>query len=140
MSHVEMCIFNVDIELGSALSSSRLDFYPNLDKAPKKITTSSSNLDMMLSFQLRVIIWNTDNVVLQEDDFFTGEKASDIYVKGYILLKNRENMNGYCFFTCQVLLFLVDEKMQFTILITLESCSSLSSHSCLSVTYFCSMI
>ena len=38
----------------------------------------------LLSFQLRVIIWNTDNVMLQDDDFFTGEKASDIYVKGYI--------------------------------------------------------
>ncbi|XP_076803747.1 otoferlin-like isoform X4 [Clavelina lepadiformis] len=37
------------------------------------------------NFQLRVIIWNTDDVLLQDDDFFTGEKASDIYVKGWLL-------------------------------------------------------
>ncbi|XP_078483992.1 otoferlin isoform X2 [Ciona intestinalis] len=36
-------------------------------------------------FQLRVIIWNTDEVLLQDDDFFTGEKASDIYLKGWLL-------------------------------------------------------
>jgi len=37
------------------------------------------------SFQLRVIIWNTDDVLLQDDDFFTGDKASDIYVRGWLL-------------------------------------------------------
>ena len=34
------------------------------------------------SFELRVIIWNTDEVVLEDDALFTGEKMSDIYVKG----------------------------------------------------------
>ncbi len=34
------------------------------------------------SYVLRVIIWNTDDVVLEDDAFFTGEKMSDIYVKG----------------------------------------------------------
>lgn len=34
------------------------------------------------SYELRVIIWNTDDVVLEDDAFFTGEKMSDIYVKG----------------------------------------------------------
>ena len=34
------------------------------------------------SWELRVIIWNTDEVVLGDDAFFTGEKMSDIYVKG----------------------------------------------------------
>ena len=29
-------------------------------------------------------IWNTDEVILEEDDFFTGEKSSDIYVKGWL--------------------------------------------------------
>lgn len=33
-------------------------------------------------YELRVIIWNTDDVVLEDDAFFTGEKMSDIYVKG----------------------------------------------------------
>ena len=35
------------------------------------------------SYELRVVIWNTDDVVLEDDAFFTGEKMSDIYVKGY---------------------------------------------------------
>ena len=34
------------------------------------------------SFELRVIIWNTDEVVLEDDAFFSGDKMSDIYVKG----------------------------------------------------------
>ena len=34
------------------------------------------------SYELRVIIWNTDEVVLEDDAFFSGEKMSDIYVKG----------------------------------------------------------
>ena len=34
------------------------------------------------AFELRVIIWNTDEVVLEDDAFFSGDKMSDIYVKG----------------------------------------------------------
>lgn len=37
------------------------------------------------SYELRIVIWNTDDVVLEDDAFFTGEKMSDIYVKGYVL-------------------------------------------------------
>jgi hypothetical protein len=33
-------------------------------------------------YELRVIIWNTKNVILQEDSFIIGEKMSDIFVKG----------------------------------------------------------
>ena len=36
------------------------------------------------SFELRVIIWNTDEVVLEDDAFFSGDKMSDIYVKGSV--------------------------------------------------------
>ena len=46
---------------------------PPVDIAPRKPK----------SYELRVIIWNTDDVVLEDDAFFTGEKMSDIYVKGY---------------------------------------------------------
>ncbi|KAK2092186.1 hypothetical protein P7K49_028714 [Saguinus oedipus] len=35
-------------------------------------------------YELRVIIWNTDEVVLEDDDFFTGEKSSDIFVRGWL--------------------------------------------------------
>ena len=34
------------------------------------------------TFELRVIIWNTDEVVLEDCSAFSGEKMSDIYVKG----------------------------------------------------------
>ncbi|XP_029984050.1 otoferlin isoform X4 [Sphaeramia orbicularis] len=36
------------------------------------------------SFELRVIIWNTDDVILEDDAFMTGEKMSDIYVRGWL--------------------------------------------------------
>ncbi|XP_050710389.1 otoferlin-like isoform X3 [Eriocheir sinensis] len=36
------------------------------------------------SYELRIIVWNTDDVVLEDDAFFTGEKMSDIYVKGWL--------------------------------------------------------
>ncbi|XP_055599374.1 otoferlin-like [Uranotaenia lowii] len=36
------------------------------------------------AYELRVVIWNTDDVVLEDDAFFTGEKMSDIYVKGWL--------------------------------------------------------
>ncbi|CAH2035369.1 unnamed protein product, partial [Iphiclides podalirius] len=36
------------------------------------------------SYELRVIIWNTEDVVLEDDAFFTGEKMSDIYIKGWL--------------------------------------------------------
>ncbi|XP_047477393.1 LOW QUALITY PROTEIN: otoferlin-like [Penaeus chinensis] len=47
---------------------------PPLDVTPRKPK----------SYELRVIIWNTDDVVLEDDAFFTGEKMSDIYVKGWL--------------------------------------------------------
>jgi hypothetical protein len=33
-------------------------------------------------YELRVIIWNTEDVILQEENFISGEKMSDIYVRG----------------------------------------------------------
>ncbi|XP_062935780.1 fer-1-like protein 6 [Cynocephalus volans] len=35
-------------------------------------------------YQLRVIIWNTEDVILEDENIFTGQKSSDIYVKGWI--------------------------------------------------------
>ncbi|XP_069089788.1 otoferlin isoform X6 [Pleurodeles waltl] len=35
-------------------------------------------------YDLRVIIWNTDEVILEDDDYFTGEKSSDIFVRGWL--------------------------------------------------------
>ncbi|XP_051634415.1 fer-1-like protein 6 isoform X2 [Manacus candei] len=35
-------------------------------------------------YELRVIIWNTEDVILEDENMFTGQKSSDIYVKGWI--------------------------------------------------------
>ena len=45
-------------------------------------TTRCLCLAWLPSFELRVIIWNTDEVVLEDDAFLAGEKMSDIYVRG----------------------------------------------------------
>ena len=47
---------------------------------------------IIYSYELRCIIWNTDDVVLEDDAFFTGEKMSDIYVKGWI--KGQDDMQS----------------------------------------------
>jgi hypothetical protein len=33
-------------------------------------------------YELRIIIWNTEDVILQDDSFLAGEKMSDIFVRG----------------------------------------------------------
>ena len=33
-------------------------------------------------YELRVIVWNTDEVTLDDINFVTGEASSDIFVKG----------------------------------------------------------
>ncbi|XP_077949255.1 otoferlin isoform X3 [Gasterosteus aculeatus] len=48
---------------------------PAIDTAPRKPKR----------YELRVIIWNTDEVILEDDDYFTGEKSSDIFVRGFEL-------------------------------------------------------
>ncbi|XP_065212252.1 otoferlin-like [Planococcus citri] len=47
---------------------------PQIDISPRKPKP----------YVLRVIIWNTSDVKLQERAFFTGEKMSDIFVKGWV--------------------------------------------------------
>nr|XP_015203273.1 PREDICTED: otoferlin isoform X3 [Lepisosteus oculatus] len=47
---------------------------PAIDIAPRKPK----------KYELRVIIWNTDEVILEDDDYFTGEKSSDIFVRGWL--------------------------------------------------------
>ncbi|KAI5703628.1 hypothetical protein M8J75_014243 [Diaphorina citri] len=37
-----------------------------------------------VDYELRVIVWNTADVELMDDAYFTGEKHSDIYVKGWL--------------------------------------------------------
>uniref|UniRef100_H3AYF6 C2 domain-containing protein n=1 Tax=Latimeria chalumnae TaxID=7897 RepID=H3AYF6_LATCH len=47
---------------------------PPVDISPRK----------PISYELRVIIWNTDDVLLDDVNPLTGQKSSDIYVKGWI--------------------------------------------------------
>uniref|UniRef100_A0A8C9XMX1 Otoferlin n=1 Tax=Sander lucioperca TaxID=283035 RepID=A0A8C9XMX1_SANLU len=59
-----------------------------VDIFPKDMTAPAPALDISprkpKKFELRVIIWNTDEVVLEDDDIFTGEKSSDIFVRGWL--------------------------------------------------------
>uniref|UniRef100_A0A3B3D4A8 Otoferlin b n=1 Tax=Oryzias melastigma TaxID=30732 RepID=A0A3B3D4A8_ORYME len=59
-----------------------------VDMFPKEMTAPGPALDISprkpKKFELRVIIWNTDEVVLEDDDIFTGEKSSDIFVRGWL--------------------------------------------------------
>ncbi|XP_043544464.1 fer-1-like protein 6 isoform X2 [Chiloscyllium plagiosum] len=40
-------------------------------------------------YELRIIIWNTEDVILEDENFITGQKSSDIYIKGW--LKGKED-------------------------------------------------
>ncbi|KAK1875482.1 Otoferlin [Dissostichus eleginoides] len=59
-----------------------------VDIFPKDMTAPGPALDISprrpKKFELRVIVWNTDEVVLEDDDIFTGEKSSDIFVRGWL--------------------------------------------------------
>lgn len=46
------------------------------------------------SYELRVIIWNTDDVFLDDVNPFTGDPSSDIYVKGLVRGQTRTNMHA----------------------------------------------
>ena len=59
-----------------------VDMFP-MDMPPPKIQVDISPRKPT-SWELRVIIWNTDEVVLEDDAFFSGDKMSDIYVKGWL--------------------------------------------------------
>ncbi|XP_076670742.1 otoferlin [Andrena cerasifolii] len=49
-------------------------------KPPVDITPS-----VPVEYEIRVIVWNTEDVPLVESQFLTGEKSSDIFVKGWII-------------------------------------------------------
>lgn len=60
-----------------------LDFFP-MSRPP-----TSAMIDITppkpVPYQLRLTIWNTTDVDLNDENIVTGEKTSDIYVKAWIL-------------------------------------------------------
>ena len=62
-----------------------IDIFPVNDY---KIETNVKPVDISLrkpkKFQLRIIIFNTKDVILDDTNLITGEKSSDIYVKGFM--------------------------------------------------------
>ena len=50
-----------------------------------------------LEYELRVIIWNTEDILPDETNVITGEQSSDIYIKGW-LEGNREDIQVIFYF------------------------------------------
>ncbi|XP_037668816.1 LOW QUALITY PROTEIN: otoferlin [Choloepus didactylus] len=68
------------------IEQGRLELW--VDMFPADMPAPGTPLDISprkpKKYELRVIVWNTDEVVLEDDDFFTGEKSSDIFVRGWL--------------------------------------------------------
>ncbi|XP_066558256.1 fer-1-like protein 4 [Amia ocellicauda] len=58
-----------------------IDMFPVDVPAPPPVNIKPR---LPISYELRVIIWNADDVVLDDVNPFTGELSSDIYIKGWI--------------------------------------------------------
>ncbi|XP_014816680.1 PREDICTED: fer-1-like protein 4 isoform X1 [Calidris pugnax] len=58
-----------------------IDMFPNDVPAPPPVNIKPR---LPISYELRVIIWNTEDVILDDVNPVTGEPSSDIYVKSWI--------------------------------------------------------
>ncbi|XP_027328813.3 fer-1-like protein 4 [Anas platyrhynchos] len=58
-----------------------IDMFPNDVPAPPPVNIKPR---LPISYELRVIIWNTEDVILDDVNPITGEPSSDIYVKSWI--------------------------------------------------------
>ncbi|KAK7899448.1 hypothetical protein WMY93_020301 [Mugilogobius chulae] len=58
-----------------------VDMFPTDVPAPDPVNIKPR---LPVQYELRVIIWNTDDVFLDDVNPFTGQPSSDIYVKGWI--------------------------------------------------------
>ncbi|CAF3934843.1 unnamed protein product [Rotaria magnacalcarata] len=63
-----------------------LDFFP-MSRPPSSGITDITP-PKPTSYQLRLTVWNTSDVELNDENFLTGEKSSDIYVKAWIVGEN----------------------------------------------------
>lgn len=53
--------------------------FPKNDNIPEIVDVKPPVVE---NYELRVIIWSVTDVKLIDDDYLTGEKYSDIYIKG----------------------------------------------------------
>jgi len=59
-----------------------VDIFPkSVGPAPEPVDISPRKAE---KYELRVVVWNTVDVVLDEVSVVTGEAMSDIYVKGLV--------------------------------------------------------
>ena len=57
-----------------------VDIFPkSLGPAPEPVDISPRKAE---KYELRIVVWNTTDVVLDETSIVTGEQMSGIYVKG----------------------------------------------------------
>jgi len=56
-----------------------VDIFPKREHIPDIVDVTPPVIE---SYELRIIIWSVADVKLVDDNYFTGEKHSDIYVKG----------------------------------------------------------
>lgn len=56
-----------------------IDMFAKDDNIPTKVDVKPPAVE---HYELRVIIWSVTDVQLVDDNYFTGEKYSDIYIKG----------------------------------------------------------
>lgn len=57
-----------------------IDILPRLDVPPPKQVNITPRKPV--PYELRVIIWNAQNIKLDESDWWTGEKKCDVFFKG----------------------------------------------------------
>ena len=58
-----------------------VDIFPNDGNIPDPIDISPRKPE---KYVLRIVVWNTKDVVLDEESIISGEAMSDIYVKGSV--------------------------------------------------------
>ncbi len=63
-----------------------VDIFPNIPNVsiPPKVAISARKAE---NYVLRIIIWNTADVILDERNPVSGDSMSDIYVKGFVKLE-----------------------------------------------------
>ncbi|CAJ1079021.1 fer-1-like protein 6 [Xyrichtys novacula] len=59
-----------------------------VDMFPMDLPTPGPSVDISprkpKGYELRIIIWNAEDVILEDSNFLTGQQSSDIYIKGWL--------------------------------------------------------